>query len=198
MKKTKILSVVLCAMLLSGCGIQKVTDGSRGDSSSSAADTSSNASTVEITETSTISEESEVTIYNIGDTVHLGDWEITVNSVEAVDSIQNTYGAFKPDEGNKYVSVNVTVKNLGKETDTFLPTYNLLNDVSAKIIYQEYEFSGTNLLGYDDDLHDTSLNPLSSKTGIMAFSIAAEVAENLSELHLIFSEKDASCDYSLE
>lgn len=198
MKTKKILAAALCTMLLSGCGVQRVIENNRSENSSSTADRNSGTSTSDAPETSAASEEAEVAGYNVGDTAQLGDWEITVNSVEAVDSIQNTYGAFKQDEGNKYIAVNVTAKNLGTEKSTFLPTYGFSGTIGAKIVYGEYEFSGTNLLGYDDDLHDTSLNPLSSKTGIMAFSVAEEVAENLSELHLVFSEKGSDCDFSLQ
>lgn len=198
MKTKKILAAALCTMLLSGCGVQRVIENNRSENSSSTADRNSGTSTSDVPETSAASEEAEVAGYNVGDTAQLGDWEITVNSVEAVDSIQNTYGAFKPDEGNKYIAINVTAKNLGTEKSTFLPTYGFSGTIGAKIVYGEYEFSGTNLLGYDDDLHDTSLNPLSSKTGIMAFSVAEEVAEDLSELHLVFSEKGSDCDFSLQ
>lgn len=192
MKKTKILFAVFCAMLLSGCAFINR------ENRSSNSDSRNDSSKVEDTKTMEVTEESGDVIYSIGDTIQTENWEITVNSAEAMDSIKDDFGSYKPDDGNKYIVVNVTAKNLDTDANTFLPSFALASSISAKLQYQEYEFSGTNLMGYDEDLHNTYLNPLSSKTGVMAFSVAEEVSENLSELHLIFSEKNNNFDFSLK
>lgn len=194
MKKIKVLSAVLCVMLLSGCAF--INRGSTSDSE--AHNSSSGSSGVEDTTTSEATEEAGDAAYNIGDTIQTDNWEITVNSAEAAEKIENDFGAYKPDDGNKYIVINVTAKNLGTDANTFLPSFGLASNIGAKLKYKEYEFSGTNLLGYDEDLHDTHLNPLSSKTGVMAFSVAEEVAEDFSELHLVFSESKTDYDFSLQ
>lgn len=120
----------------------------------------------------------EEAILSVGEMTTLGDWEITLNSYEVTDSIKATYGSFSPDEGNKYVSVELTIKNIGTTADTFLPSFSFGNkDISAKIKYQEkYEYTASNLLAHDSDLHDKTTNPLSSLTGIIAFEIIEEAA----------------------
>ena len=134
-------------------------------------------------------EESPETIYNIGDSALLKDWTITVTDAQIVDSISSGYIVFSPkEEGNKFLQVYVTVENKGKQADNFLPSFGLRDDVSAKVLYSDgYEFSATNLLGYDNELHDSSINPLSSQTGEIAFEIPSTVADSADELLIEFS-----------
>ena len=113
----------------------------------------------------------------IGETVMLGEWEITLNSVNTVPEIGASYGSFQPDADNLYVVANLTIKNLAKEAATFIPMFSMYDDIRAKVLYQgEYEYSSTNLLGLDTDLHNRNLNPLSSTEGIIAFEIVEDVA----------------------
>lgn len=67
---------------------------------SAAEDTSSNVE----------SSNSEVNTYKIGDIIKTENWEITVNSVKALIEVKSDYVAFKPDEGNKYIIADVSVK----------------------------------------------------------------------------------------
>lgn len=117
---------------------------------------------------------------SLGETGTLGDWEVTVSKIEFLDSIQNgDFISFNPDEGNKFAVVSLTISNQGKESDTFLPSIGMGDDVSAKILYGDgYEFSSTYLLGYELELHDASLNPLSSKDGIIAFEVPQQVVDD--------------------
>ena len=134
-------------------------------------------------------EESPETIYNIGDSALLKDWNINVTDAQTVDSISSGYIVFSPkEEGNKFLQVYVTVENKGKQADNFLPSFGLRDEVSAKVLYSDgYEFSATNLLGYDNELHDSSINPLSSQTGEIAFEIPSTVADSADELLIEFS-----------
>lgn len=134
-------------------------------------------------------EENPEIIYNIGDSASLKDWTINVTDAQIVGSIAADYGTFNPnEEGNKYIDVFATVTNDGKQADNFLPSYGFGDDVNAKILYSDgYEFSATNLLGYDSDLHDSNINPLSSQTGEIAFEIPSTVADSAEELLIQFS-----------
>lgn len=134
-------------------------------------------------------QEEEFKTYNIGDSVALKDWEITVTDFKIVDSISANYGTFSPDEeGNKYAQVFVSVTNNGKQADNFLPSYGYGDDVNAKLLYGNgYEFSATNLLGYSNEMHDSTINPLSSKSGEIAFNISGVVANSEDELLLQFN-----------
>ncbi len=136
----------------------------------------------------------------IGTAERLGDWEITVNSFAYNDEItENNMFVFAPDEGNQYLTVDVTVKNLGKEMKTFLPSFVIIKDeVIAKVVYNnEYAFSSTQLLGYSKNLRDESLNPLSIKSGEISFSIPDDVRSSSNPLLLVFTLGKKTLTYSL-
>lgn len=142
---------------------------------------------------SEVSEEPEETAnLALGEKINLDDWEITVNSYEIDDSIKSSeYTGFKSDEGSKYVSVSMTVKNLGVKVNTFVDYISFTNEtIKCKIFYQnKYEYTSTNLLGYDLDLHYKQLNPLESFTGVMAYSIVDEAAmSNELTFHISFGK----------
>nr|WP_304058265.1 DUF4352 domain-containing protein [Enterocloster clostridioformis] len=84
----------------------------------------------------------------IGEEGTLKDWSIVVTNAEIADSIkENDYYGFSPEEGNKYMAIDVTVSNNGKNAANFLPSFGMGDDISAKVLYQgDYEFSATNLL----------------------------------------------------
>ncbi len=195
--KRKLVLVLIGIMTLTAC-----SGNTRTESGSNAAESGeSSAEKVESTtesEAGTSEESSEAETLKIGDTATTENWEITVNSAEVVEKIDGDFGTyFKPDEGNKYLVVNLSVKNISKDAETFLPYVGFGDDISAKVKYQDYEFSSTNLLGHSEEMHDSHINPLSSKTGIIAFSLANEVTENLGDVHVVFNERRTDYDFSL-
>lgn len=188
-RKLSILLAFAIVCCMSGCGVTPAN-------SNNTTPSSQTSSSETVSESSTSSEE-VAQIHKPGETVKLGNWEITVNSAEAVDKIDGNYNtAFKPSEGNKYVVINTTVKNVDTNSDTFLPSISMSKDVKVKVHYGEYEFSSTSLLAHNDDLHDTTLNPLSSKTGIIVFSVVSNIAvpENL---NVTFSMGKEAVNFSL-
>lgn len=126
--------------------------------------------------------------YKIGDSAVLKDWTITITDAKIVDSISLNYGSYSPEEdGDKYLQLFVSVENNGKQSAQFLPPISVGNSVSTKLIYNnEYEFSSTNLLGYQNDLHTSTVNPLSSRTGEIIFEVSPAVAEGTEELFVEF------------
>lgn len=59
----------------------------------------------------------------VGKAGTLGDWSVTVTKVQMKDSVSdNQYMSFKPEEGSKYLLVDVTITNNGKSAATFLPS----------------------------------------------------------------------------
>lgn len=146
----------------------------------------------EVSESDVAEEEQEKqeaeTIYKIGESAALKDWEISVTDMQIVESIAADYGTFSPNEsGNRYVQVFVTATNNGKQAGRFLPTIGIGDDVSAKIFFGDgYEFSATNLLGYSKEMHDTTVNPLSSQTGEIAFEVPEAVYASEDELQIHF------------
>ena len=100
-----------------------------------------------------------------------------------MDSIAGSLGSFSPkEEGNTYLQVFVTDGD----------------DVIAKVLYSDgYEFTASNLLGYTNDLHDSSINPLSSKTGEIVYEIPSQVADSEEALLLQFSSGNESVTFNL-
>lgn len=132
--------------------------------------------------------ENNDTVHIVGDNAELGNWNINVTNAQIVESIAGDYGSFSPKaEGSKYVHVFLTITNNGKETDRFLPSFGYGDDVYVKMLYGDgYEFSAVNLLGYSNDMHDSTINPLTSKDGEIAFEIPESVAEATDELLVSF------------
>ncbi len=153
---------------------------------------------------SSISEETKDDKLNIGETGNLTDWEICLNKYEIKDAIEgNTYGTltttFEPDEGNKYVYLELSVKNISNDSETFLPVVSTsTSGTSVKLIYNnDYTYSSTNLLAHDKELHSKFFNPLTSFEGILAFQIPDSVATASDSLILEIKEGRDSLQYVL-
>lgn len=194
-----VVSIICLLLILSGCSASYTPPSKDNDADSfenpldeeSASENDDvQASDTNDSEEEVSSEENTESIYQIGDSASLNDWTINVTDAKIVDSISGDYGtSFSPkEEGDKLIQVFVVVNNDGKQAANFLPTYGMKNDISAKVLYSDgYEFSATNLLGYSNDLHDSVINPLSSKTGEITFEIPATVADSDDELLIRFS-----------
>lgn len=195
--KKKMFTVLLAAMLVVSFGACSSTESSSSPESStpsvSTAESESSSEAEATPEPVSSAPESsavdEASAIAMNTPAALGDWEITVTGMEFMTSVSTSeYTAFNPDEGNQYLMVSVSVTNNGKEADTFLPSLSLGDDVSAKVMYGDgYEFSATNLLAYDREMHDATLNPLSSKEGDIAFEVPQSVVDSADPLTIVFS-----------
>lgn len=159
-----------------------------------------------VSEISTPTEESEkpeeetAAELAVGNSATLGDWGITVTSWEIVPEIQDSTGflSFTPTEGNQFIVISATVTNNGTEAATFLPSFALNNDVTAKIYYNgEYEYSSTNLLGEESELHDASLNPLTNKSGTITYDVPSAVTAGTEPLVITFEAGTESITFKL-
>lgn len=210
MKKRAIVFAVMfmCISVISACsgGNSKTTDNNSAGTTmekdvkvENESDVAKQASQTETAENNELNASEEDAVYNIGDSITLKDWEISVTSVQIVDSIAADYGQFSPnEEGNKYIQVFVTVNNNGKQADSFLPSFGMGDDVTAKVLYGDgYEFSASNLLGYSNEMHDSSINPLSSKSGEIAFDVPESVATSTDELIIEFISGNDSVKFKI-
>lgn len=198
-KKLKTLKLGLICFFI-GVGLASNLTGCSKQGATTDAPTTESTPTEETTTAAPTTEAvPEETTLAVGEKTTLGDWEITLDSFKVTAEIQNTFGSFSADEGNKFVVTTLTVKNNGTQSDTFMSSFPVGNkDVVSKIFYKgTYEFSGSNLLGHKEDLHNQSLNPLSSLTGIMAYEVADEAAES-DELVLTLTLGDESVTYALK
>lgn len=140
----------------------------------------------------------EPSALSVGEEVALNNWLITVTSFDVVSEIAGDYGYFSPDEGNQFGVVSLSVTNNGKEADTFLPSFAFGSDVRAKILYDtDYEYTSTSLLAHSSDMHDSSMNPLTSQSGIIAFQLPDVVVDGDGSLVLVFSAELESVEFVL-
>lgn len=204
MKKSNlVIAALLCAVCLSGCG-SKNPNTSRpvtSQSTSTATENQSDISSIteesdsesDVESESKNDEESKNTnsgIYKIGDTITTETWEFTVKSIASTDEISIGYGTYRPDEGDKYVLVELAVKNISKKDEWFMPSVVSSKDLKVVLMYEDYTFKATKLLGYNEDLLQIKINPLSERTGNIVFRIASDVADKTSELKVVFTEND--------
>ncbi len=205
-KKLFILMGLLLCLSFSACGSDDADNKSSNDNDvqNSTSNASQNQETEKVEDIATEKEEETAesdtdTVYNIGESAALGDWEISITDVQFVESISADYGKFSPDSADsKFVWVFATVVNNGKQADNFLPSYGFGDDVNAKVLYGDgYEFSATNLLGYSKEMHDSVINPLSSKDGEIAFEVPNSVTDAEDELLVKFSSGNDSISFKL-
>ena len=211
MKQKLLTTLLLCTLTISitACGSTKkasepatpnepsITESNAAEVPTTAEESASIEETATAEETSAAGEEGAP--YALGNSADLKDWSINVTDVKIVDSIAGSLGSFSPKEdGNTYVQVFVTVENTGKTADSFLPSFCIGDDVNAKVLYSDgYEFTASNLLGYTNDLHDSTINPLSSKTGEIVYEIPSEVVNSEEPLLLQFSSGNDTVAFNL-
>lgn len=187
-KGTLLLTALMVSGVVTACG--------GGDSkpvNTTPAQETTTQSTTTAAETTTVAEttpaETEASEATpMGQEATLDDWNITVNNMQILDVIPNGVMQFEPDSGNKFLVITLNAANNGKEADRFLPSFGMSDDTSAKVIYGDgYEFSQTNLLGYDKSMIDSTINPLSSKEGDIVFEIPESVSSSTEPLILEIS-----------
>lgn len=122
----------------------------------------------------------EKTVYQIGDTVTLKNWELTVTDVSFVDE--------EEDSEMKRVLVNCTVKNIGKKEAEFFD-YGLLEKKDKAILLYDnwYEYKAISVWGDDNDLQNENIIPLASASGHIQFRVPEVVADSQEELVFQFS-----------
>lgn len=182
MKKALITTSILSVMILStACGGNTAQNTQNTSESTTTQSTEAPEITTETIDTNEI---------GLNETGNLSTWAITVEKISFEDKISdNEFTAFTPDsEGNKFLAITLKVENIGKEADQFLPSFSLSNDVNAKVLFGDgYEFSMTNLLGYEKNLVDSTINPLSSQSGEIFFEVPEKVYNSEEPLILNFS-----------
>ena len=117
---------------------------------------------------------------------------IKVNSVKEASSISDSTGYLKytPDDGGKYIVVNITVKNVGNELYSFV-----VNNFQAELSDGK-QYSPSVLITGNNYLNSGSINPGLSETGNIAFEVPKSVKPSALTLEfqefLSFNEADFS------
>ena len=179
-----------CAVVsaaLVGCGSSSSTEGSGSVATSTAAVSSNAESSAE-----------EVSTVAIGETATIGSWEITVTSVEYAPELtpisQSSMAVPIPaSDGNQFAIVNVQVKNISEDLESFLPSTSFVEHTEETLIYDgKYNYNGRStegLISTFNSLVDKVVSPLETKTGYIAFDVPNEVAESEKPLQLKIEQK---------
>lgn len=146
----------------------------------------------------TTQEETEAQAISIGTAGTIGDWTITVDNVQILTTVPDGYVEFNADEGNQYLLISLTATNEGKEAGRFMPSFGMTDDISAKVIYGDgYEYTQTNLMGYSKSMMDSTINPLSTKSGDLAFELPDSIANSGEPLTLEISAGSDTIDFAI-
>lgn len=135
-----------------------------------------------------------------GEAICMGNWEITYHSASVVKEFDSGMFRFTADEGFQFVKGEFTIKNVGAETDTFLPTvYYIDEDPIVRITdaNRENYYDSVNAMSDSRCLSSTSLEPGESKDGEIIFQVPDEVALGDEPLYVEVSLKNRSVCYVL-
>lgn len=128
----------------------------------------------------------------------VGNWEIKINDFSYSDSVSvGVLHEYEAKENSKYCIVSITVKNIGKEAATFLPIVYYGDTTTAKIKWNDLEYTRSNLVFSKDNLSSEDLNPLVSTNGNIAFELPNEVIESNTPPIIVFSYGSESLSFEL-
>lgn len=129
----------------------------------------------------------------------VGPWEITVNDYSFSQSVSvGLLHEYRAEDNSKYCVINITVKNIGREPDVFLPWIPYGDTASVKIMWNELEYIRSELAFVKDTLSEENLNPLVATTGTLIFELPNEVIESDTPPTIIFSTKKESFSCELK
>lgn len=126
-----------------------------------------------------------------------GEWEVIVNDFYYCESIDaGLLHEYRAEDGSKYCVVNVTIKNIGTETATFLPYLSFDSDSRTRLLWDGYEYKRSEQLAAEDNLSNENLNPLVSKNGNIVFEVPNEmtVSAEAPVFYVTMGESAFSCE----
>lgn len=174
-----VIAIVLCIIIVIGLF------GNSGSESPSTPETN-NASAALGTPTPTQTPTQEPTFEPIP--LSVSNWDIVITGFYFADDISATLlTEYHPDENARFAVVEMSVKNLGKEADIFLPWISYGADADVKLKCDGYTFSRSELLLSDDNITAETLNPLVSASGFVVFNMPIELTESDAEIEIVIS-----------
>lgn len=201
MKKAKLILTAIVAATLTACGGTSAEETTTSQTTTEATEQPEDTvaeTTIPETIEETTEEETEAAAIAIGAPGTIENWTITIDNVQTLATVPDGYVEFNADDGNKYLLISLTASNEGKEAGRFMPSFGMADDIAAKILYGDgYEFTQTQLLGYSNSIMDSTINPLSSKTGDLAFELPDSVADSTEPLILQISAGSESINFSV-
>ncbi len=117
----------------------------------------------------------------------IGNWRFAVTDFYYTKSVSvGLLHEYSAKDGDQYCIINLSVKNIGKEMDTFLPYVTWNDDVKVKIRWKDYEYTRSELFWADDHISSETINPLVTVTGNIAFELPNEIINSDTSPVLVF------------
>ncbi|GAG64650.1 unnamed protein product, partial [marine sediment metagenome] len=114
-----------------------------------------------------IEETPKTEIFEIGDTIKMGNLQFKVNSVRTSEGDE----FFKPDEGNVYLFVDITIENISNEEE------NISSLLMFKIVDKDGRSYNIALLGEAKGSVDGSLGAGRKMTGELSYEVLKDINE---------------------
>lgn len=130
----------------------------------------------------------------------IGDWEISVKKLSIQNKVKRSNGIYyQARKGKTYAVLSVTVKNNGKEDDTFLPYAGIKGKMlqALLVVQDKDEYKPTPLMGYSKDLATKKIKSSEKKSGIIVFEIPKKDGKNKKNLKFTIEKGDEKLLYSL-
>lgn len=143
-------------------GIAGASGGNDGDNTSNVVDTSSETTSNDSSESTSNNKTQDETkeFYSVGEEIKINDIILIVNSVEKSNGSQYD----RPSDGNEYVIVNVTIKNVGSSEISYNPYYFDMQNSQGQIIDKTIT-----LIDQDTQLNDGKLAAGGQVSGTIVF-----------------------------
>ncbi|HBE21702.1 MAG TPA: DUF4352 domain-containing protein [Cyanobacteria bacterium UBA11149] len=181
-KLTKIkafLAITIAIFLTSGCSHRDLTQSNHEKQSSN-----QNNLSQKTTVTPTTSALPEIN-YKLGDVIAIADDNINLKFTVNARRFHPGKGVIKPNQGNKWILVKMTIANQGKEPKKFSVISFALMDSQHKT-YDVALLAGSLA---DVESPTGEINPGEKRQGEIAF----EIPENAGELKLLFKPNSSIC-----
>lgn len=181
--------LMICAFLVISACVNNPTssDSTKQDESVNAAGETVNDEPSKEATTEPAKEEPKEASNKPGEKFTLGDWEVVLDSFEFDQKVSADMFSSSADEGNKFLILNYTVTNNGKEAKDFT---SIIGGVSMKAIFkEEYEYNYTVTM-IDGDLGTGSIKPLATKSGFVVIEVPDGVADSKESLVIKLEDQD--------
>lgn len=133
------------------------------------------------------SSDDSVSEINIDQSLSIDTWDIQIHNVQIKDSVSDSSVYSEPSDGCKYISINLSVTNTGKNPFIFLPQEAYQGDIRARVVCGDgLEFVPTHLEDYSYDILGRMINPSMVDSGEIIFDIPDSVIESSEEIVLKF------------
>ncbi|WP_411343809.1 DUF4352 domain-containing protein [Paenibacillus sp. WLX1005] len=197
LKKSSLSVAIISVMLLAACGNVAQESASATTSGATEQTQSTEKADAAASAKDTESKEAEApkeTVYKVGQTFTLGDWEVKLASFKFAQKVTDDFMSSSAEEGNKFLILNYKITNKGTQADTFTA---MIGGVQMHAMFQdkyEYPYTVTMING---DLSSGNINPLSSKSGFVVMEVPDAVAKSKDSLVLNLEDDDATATIQL-